>query len=346
MTTPPPGLDRATVKGVLAEYFGSAATEFELLPLSHGFSGTVARLSVVGKDLLIKRFSAHLPRERIDFGLQLQNHLSERGIPTPKPYRTHDQQLSTTDGAGIYSLYDFIAGRVIDPDVEEAQSLRHSIGLMGKLLGRAHMAALGEQCFDFPLSPLRVDTTGLLQEVFRLSKTLKWSRGGRVAQRAWIVLHEAPATSAMLRDALSLVDAAIHLLVESKILSDPRMSVSLPVHSDVHFQNVLFESGRISALVDFDNSVVSPQLYDVGSTMAAIWGDPLHYSDFLETYFQEVGEAGYDSRLVCDCMLLRLAKSLLLQISKYTNRTNQRPQTALSFIRRLVRLGHHLIGSA
>lgn len=181
-------------------------------------------------------FESRLAVEELPFFISLMEHLSCRGIPCPKPYRTRDgQALADVRKAGKKAaMVSFLQG-------EQLMGLPSSEHLyqLGELSARMHLAGK-----DYP-------------EKRRNDLSLAgWRRlYERTAERA----HE---VESGLKE---LLEHELHYLMEA-------WPVTLPsgvVHADLFPDNVFFEDDRLCGVIDFYFSCNDAYLYDMAITMNA-----------------------------------------------------------------------------
>ena len=301
-----------------------------------GFGRGVTRVKAGRSDLVLKRIRPTVPADKTAFSLRFHEQFWKAGIPCPRLHHTLRGELFATALGDAFTVQDWCPGEHFDVEQADAETRRHHRRAVGALLGRAH--AWGARHPDLqPPASARLSAQRLFSDIPRIEQLLRWNRGGRLMSRLWISIHESREFGRQLRKAVSMMQTAREMLLRSGLGADPRLAIELPAHGDIHFQNVLFESGAVSAVIDFDNAAMVPQAYDLGSTMAVVCGEREHEDDFLEAYSAGAGNAVVDQRLLRRCVLLRVVKSLAFQISRYTGRGGHSPDQARHFIRQLIR---------
>jgi homoserine kinase type II len=165
-----------------------------------------------------------LPAEELPFYLGLMAHLARHGIPCPAPIADlSDQYLQRLNGKPA-ALVTRLAGRSVDlPGAPECAEL-------GALLGRMHLAGRSYAAYlENPRGP-------------------KWWRSAA-------------------REVMPFLDAADRELLESELSCQSQHRFPDlprgPVHADLFRDNALFESGRISGVIDFYFAGVDCLLYDI-----------------------------------------------------------------------------------
>jgi len=177
---------------------------------------------------ILRRYStARLPAG-IPFEHAVLQQLAMAGWPVPAPFAAPDGSTLVKVGARYHALFPFLHGTPLDDP-----------SLHGAVLGRLHA------------------TTSRLTIKARAT----WPRLVDYARR--------PFPEALAAYAASDPDAAAaalrhHGLVARELAAiGTADAVSLPVHGDFHTGNLLFQGGRLSAVLDFDFARVDLRVADV-----------------------------------------------------------------------------------
>ena len=331
----PPPFTYQTVFRVLKKYASFETENIDILPMPQGFGGRIVHTRCGDQDLVIKQLVFFRPRDQMLFALRFHDRFSETGVPCPKLHRTSSGDLCAIVDDQSFSVQDWRPGTHFNAGQADSETRRRYRIMVGKLLAHMHATVPFELINSAPKSS-SFTARELLRSILPIENVLRWNRGGKLARNMWITLHESRDFARDLRRAVKLLNACREELSRSDVLSDPRLSVVLPVHGDLDFENLLFESGKITAVIDFDNASVCPQAYDLGSTMTVVCDRGEHRDDFLQAYAAIAGDRMIDRKLLRECVLLRALKSLTYQISIYTSRTSQQPELALLFMRQLI----------
>ncbi|MDY0108475.1 MAG: phosphotransferase [Candidatus Krumholzibacteria bacterium] len=328
---------RELIEHILAPYGLSDGAGLAIQPMPQGFGMALVRLRHPDFDLVVKQLSPDLPPERIRFALRVQARLHEAGVPCPRLRPTASGEYLIALANHQFCLQDWCGGEHIDIDAASTEERRHYRRQLGKLLGQVHGAATSELIDQAPPS-CRRPPQFLFTNLPAVEAGLPWSRGGRLARHLWLLCHETGDFGRDLRRALPLLREVRRRLAASPAAADPSLADVLPVHGDFHFENVLFDGGRVSGLIDFDNATVAPRAYDLGSAMAVICQEREHEDDFLAAYTDGGGGSLPARDLLRTCVLLRLFTSLSFQMVAYTRRQIRSPEKSRWWIRRLIRL--------
>ena len=310
----------------------------EVRPLPQGFGGSVVRLRVGENDIVIKTIPDVTRMERTEFGLQLQRQLHAAGVPCPRPYLTRSGSPFVKVAGSIVTVHEWCPGEHFDVRTADAETRREHRRKLGALLGQIHSAASPQLLQTTPVSS-RISSADLFLSIPRPDRIMRWSRAGKIGSTVWMATHLPRETRQEFAEALRLMKFGRDKLIRSPLAYDNRFAELLPVHGDVHFDNILMQSGRITGLVDFDNACVCPRAFDLGSTLAVACADREHEQDFLEAYADNSGGVRYDDELIRACVMLRAVRSMAFQITRYTGRNTGSPipdDTRL-FIRQLIR---------
>ena len=177
---------------------------------------------------ILRRYStARLP-SGIPFEHAVLQQLAMAGWPVPSPFAAPDGSTLVKVGGRFHALFPFLHGsRLDDP------------ALHGSVLGRLHATTC--------------------QLAIRAKST--WPRLADYARR--------PFPEALAAYAAADPDAAAavirhHGLVAGELAAiGTADAVALPVHGDFHTGNLLFQSGQLSAVLDFDFARVDLRVADV-----------------------------------------------------------------------------------
>ncbi len=335
--TRPEIYDAARVRKILRAFGLEGDRDPDVLPMPQGFGLALARVLSAGHDLVLKQLPAERPRPRTLFALAYHAHLHDAGIPSPRLHRTlAGEPFVDVDGL-LFCVQDWCSGERFDPDAADTATRREHRRQLGALLGRIHAAATPQLAAAAPDS-CRPPAARLFTGLPAVARGLPWTRGGPLARLAWLRLHERGSFGRELRRVLPVLEATRRRLVATPLADDPRLAAALPVHGDVHFENVLFAGGRVAGLLDFDNAAVSSRAFDIGSTLAVVCQEREHEEEFLAAFEAAGGGPRPDPEVLRACVLLRLANSLSFQIVAYTRRQVRSPEKARWWLRRLIRL--------
>ncbi len=207
----------------------------ELAPITEGVENTNYRLETDRGRFVLTLFEGRTDEASLPFCLGLTAHLADRGFPAPRP---------VADRAG---------------------------GWLGRLNGRA-AAVIEWKTGAWLRQPSPADQAAAGAVLARLHQAAEGYAGRRanpVGPAAWRRLAERCAGAAKGEDRLLLdrVEAALARL------GDP-FADELPVgaiHADYFPDNVLFEDGAVSGVIDFYFGCTGPFAYDLAIALSA-WG--------------------------------------------------------------------------
>ncbi len=206
-----------------------------LHPIAEGVENTNYRLETVGARHVLTLFEARTDAASLPFCLGLTDHLAARGYPAPRPVRRPDGDWVGTLNGRPAAVIDWLEGAWLRAPTPAEQAAA------GAMLARLHLAAA-----DFPLR-----------------------RDNPVGPAAWLDLAARSATAATGAD-LEILREAEALLSE---LADP-FTEDLPmgpIHADYFPDNVLFQGGAVSGVIDFYFGCTGPLAYDLAIALSA-WG--------------------------------------------------------------------------
>ncbi len=206
-----------------------------LHPIAEGVENTNYRLETVGARHVLTLFEARTDAGSLPFCLGLTDHLAARGYPAPRPVRRRDGNWVGTLNGRPAAVIEWLGGAWLrDPSASEVEAA-------GAMLARLHLAAA-----DFPVP-----------------------RENPVGPAAWRALADRCATAATGEDRAILDEVEATL----SRLGDPWADdlPTGPIHADYFPDNVLFEDGAVSGVIDFYFGCTGALVYDLAIALSA-WG--------------------------------------------------------------------------
>lgn len=205
----------------------SIGTLVGLEGISAGIENTNYFVTTTGGRFVLTLFEV-LKAHELPFYLRLMDHLSDRGIPCPKPIGNRNHELLGTLNGKPASLVSFLAGK----------DIRHPAAAhcaqVGAMLASLHLAGQSyPQTMDNPRGP-------------------KW---WEAALPEIVPFMPAPEV-ALLRE-------EVRAQSRYRFPDLPRGVV----HADLFRDNVLFDNDRISGVIDFYFSCTDALLYDLAITV-------------------------------------------------------------------------------
>ena len=209
----------------LATWLGnySVGTMLSCEPVEAGIENTNYFVTTTQGRYVLTLFE-RLPADELPFYVNFMAHLARHGIPCPAPIADlSDQYLQRLNGKPA-ALVTRLPGRSVErPGAAECAEL-------GALLGRMHLAARSY--------------SGYLEN----PRGAKWWRLAAKQVASFLDSHKK-----------ALLERELEFQAQHRFPDLPRA----PVHADLFRDNALFESGRISGVVDFYFAGVDCLLYDV-----------------------------------------------------------------------------------
>jgi homoserine kinase type II len=206
-----------------------------LHPIAEGVENTNYRLETAGARHVLTLFEARTDAASLPFCLGLTDHLAGRGYPAPRPVRDRDGAWVGTLNGRPAAVIEWLEGAWLrDPSRVEVEA-------SGAMLARLHL-----------------DAEGFAVE-----------RANPVGPAVWRRLADRCATAATGedRDILEGVEAALARLGDPWTDDLPRG----PIHADYFPDNVLFQEGAVSGVIDFYFGCTDLLAYDLAVALSA-WG--------------------------------------------------------------------------
>ena len=220
-------------RAFLADYpLGAFAS---LHPIAEGVENTNYRLETSGARHVLTLFEARTDAASLPFCLGLTDHLAGRGLPAPRPVRSKDGAWVGTLNGRPAAVIEWLPGAWLrDPSSAEVEAA-------GAMLARLHLEAGG----------------------------FSIQRANPVGPVVWRALADRSATAAKGedRDILEGVEAALARLGDPWAEDLPRG----PIHADYFPDNVLFDGGQVSGVIDFYFGCTDLLAYDLAIALSA-WG--------------------------------------------------------------------------
>ncbi|MFZ1720811.1 MAG: phosphotransferase [Candidatus Moraniibacteriota bacterium] len=246
-------------KEVIVESFQrnyALGTVKDVVPLKKGVANKLDKVRTSEGDFVFKVAIRNTEDNRVLHEVAFLNMLS--GIPSPKPIKADSgEYLISFEGFAAF-VYPFLPG---EPEVKLDAHMREQAG---EALAKIHLQAVD---FSTPVSALRI--------------------------RLWDIPGYYPLDA--LRDSIEKITnqkiKEATLYTHAHIMEYHVDTEGLPkgsLHMDFKPENILFQDGTLSGIVDFDNSYIAPLTLDVAYSL--LWfgtdnGLKLdHMKEFLRGY--------------------------------------------------------------
>lgn len=203
--------------------------------IAEGVENTNYRLETTGGRFVLTLFEGRTDAASLPFCLGLTDHLARRGYPAARPLRRRDGGWIGSLNGRPAAIVEWLAGAWLrSPSLADQETA-------GAMLARLHLAAA-----DYAAP-----------------------RANPVGPAAWRALADRCATVAKGEDRaiLNTVEAALARLGDPFTGDLPRG----PIHADYFPDNVLFEDGEVSGVIDVYFGCVDVLAYDLAIALSA-WG--------------------------------------------------------------------------
>lgn len=224
--------------------------------VAEGVENTNFRLETTQGVYALTLFEKRVDPDALPFYLGMMGHLAERGVPAPMPQAMRSGEVIGVLNARAAAIVEWLPGAWLrTPDLADQRAA-------GRMLGELHKAIRG-----FPMT-----------------------RPNALGPSSWREMIDVCGFRAKGEDAEFL--AQIEAEHDQVLAAWPRRLPSGVVHADYFPDNVLFNGGRISGVIDYYFACTDFFAYDLGIALNA-WGfkpdgapDPAAISAFLEGYEQ------------------------------------------------------------
>lgn len=207
-----------------------------------------------GQFMLKRRAPNSGTRERLDALHAFQLHLSDAGVPIARLRRTPDGTTAVGGPLGTYEMFEWVDGERWSQRVAEAAAMGAALGSMlrasmdfagGDRLGRFSYHRAGT--FDVAVEPI-------LESVARADPDT-----------------DIPALRGTLENLLDRARRAYGLAEHAGLDESPWLCV----HGDTHPGNVIFDAGRVRAIIDFDGVRSDHRVCEAANALVHFGNSPI-----------------------------------------------------------------------
>ena len=207
----------------------------ELAPIAEGVENTNYRAETDGGRFVLTLFERRTDEAGLPFCLGLTAHAAERGLPCARPLADGDGEVLSRINGRPAAVLEWL------PGAWKREPTHRDVHAAGAMLARLHLAGQ-----DFPIQ--RADPVGRAARKALFDRCLTRAEGQH---------------RAMLDQIAPWVDEAS---------PDPAAGLpSGPIHADWFPDNILFEDGDVSGVIDFYLGCTGAYAYDLAVGLSA-WG--------------------------------------------------------------------------
>lgn len=316
----PGGLKKEHAEIIIDQYLDLSGNleEFSLMP--QGLFNENARLVVAGNSYVLKKMTSGRSIDRHRYGAKLQNILAAKGFPCPRVILTREEdEISSYDGS-LWTVQTWAEGSYCSSEKRNGSG---GLGLREEIatyLGTFHALsrealeqgtlprAPEESRLEFATKISRIETD--YHRMFRDSL-----RGISLATR----LNFTPRKSSFQQDALvhmPVLKKGCRQLIDTDFSKHPSLNISGPCHGDINWENLFFQQGKLTAVLDFDNAMEMNQTFDAAAAAAVVCSNKPEYLDAFLNAYEQTNGASIDREIFPRLMLLKNVRSLLFQIKQ------------------------------
>jgi len=290
--------DRAELEAVLGCFEIGEIKRVEPLAKGSRKAPKVVLTTDRGRYLLKRRAPGRDNPAKVAFSHGVQRHLARSGFPLPLLQPARDGRTMLVLDGRIYEMFEHVSGEPFDRSPGAAQDA-------GRVLGLFHRALEGYRADWEPSRNCYHDNNGVRTSLNGLPAAI--GMHDSVAGQE----SELQATVNQLYDAYDRASAA----VEAAGFRDWPSQV---VHTDWHPGNMLFDGGRVSAVIDYDSLHWLPCATDVANAVLqfSILGegtDPLSWPAAPDEARVKRFLAGYTSAHALDDEERRLMPHMMIE---------------------------------
>lgn len=230
---------------ILSHYQIGVIEQMQVLPIGSRRSPKVRIQAQEGEFLLKRRAGGHDEPYRVAFAHHLMLHLADDGFPVPKLIGTkHDNNSLVQFTGRTYELFEYVEGSRYDRSAQAAYQAGHTLGRLHDSL-RNHRNDFQPPSGSYHAS-MEIDRK--LSMVPAMVDAVSPDVDNEALSRTCDFLSQA------YKKASSRVDQAGFRSWPLVIL-----------HGDWHPGNLLYQGGRINAVLDFDSARVEPRMSDLAN---------------------------------------------------------------------------------
>lgn len=227
-----------------------------------------------GRFLLKRRYHGKDDVYRVAFAHAVQTHLAKRYFPIAPLVTTRDEVGTLLQSRGnIYELFKFVGGARYAGTAEQTIDT-------GRQLARFHQYL---ENFKFEWEPLRASFHDSTTVRGHLKTVASDSSGGSPRQFQSAVRRDLAEGGDTGEELMAIYNGASVRVNELGFDSWPEQVV----HGDWHPGNMLFDKGKLTAVLDFDSVKIAPPVTDLANSMLqfSIVGyqpNPVDWPDYLD----------------------------------------------------------------
>ncbi len=256
--------------------------------------------SSAGKFLFKRRAGGKDDQSKVAFAHQIQMKLIGEGFPVARlvPTGRHHSSMLVREGC-IYEMFEYVEGQGYDGSAEATHHAGHTLGLYHKLLRDFHSG------YE-PTVGSYHDSAAIEQAIRNTVRSLP--------------INARPPAAELNKTVEMLLKAYRYCAEGANKLSVHQWDIQI-IHGDWHPGNMLFEGGKVVAVIDYDSVRLQQRVLDVangalqfsivtGDKNPAKWPanvDKDRFEHFLRGY-SDVGGTGADEakaipRLMCEAII-------------------------------------------
>lgn len=286
----------------------------DCLTMKPGSTGRVFLVETTRGIFLIKEVGRGFSLPALEFAFLVQEKLFEQGFPCSRPLRTAEGKWFTHDGA--FTAQTFLAGSHLTsspgngPDETLAARL-------GTLIGRLHGVLKDAELPRAPDNRRQKRMSAIIQaqigtEDFFRSPLLRPSLYTR-----WRFRFPQSDLDREIVRALPMLREAVAHLVTWATDQGENLGKLFPTHGDLNWENILADEDGSLFLIDFDNVIMQPRLFELGGAAAILTP---HENRAREAFLDAYAATGWerpDKDMIRHLAQLKYARSLNWQIAHW-----------------------------
>ncbi|WP_459918234.1 phosphotransferase [Desulfocicer niacini] len=313
-------LDIVVTKRVLAQYpfFKGFLDSFSLIPQKLKNNNAVFQIGE--RKWVIKQYDPEEINERFQLSHQFQKQIFDFGFPIPKLEVARCGDSLVREGNFFYSVHQWVSGFSLLPFMQNISVHEETILDVAQATGNLHR--LSGQLFGHIKKDALSISTGFLFKKARLNTDTLFSRNGwRISffnqLRLKFRKNEFDRWILSRLNRLSIIASKIESLTPSYDCYFHRM---IPIHNDIGWDNLIFDKeNRLLAMIDFDNLIVGPQVYELGGAAIVICGpDEAAIEKFIEVY-SKISGLVFNHDAIMIAMAIKCLGSILFSLQFYAN---------------------------
>jgi Ser/Thr protein kinase RdoA (MazF antagonist) len=312
-----PAIADSALRDALVAFGFDRSSIHAINPISRRIKNVNFRVRAAGNDWVLKRYRS-ATEASLEFTHHIETRLEDSGYPVAQLRRTPSGETIVRSGCYSYTLHAWVSGNQITAATRDEYMLEHPALLdeLAASIGRLHRTT---RTFDVEATwPPPLEVSEILQQPQRILSLVHSGASGRVKQARLYLRPRKSGFDRWIAKTMPELRIQAEQLANTSPLPIVEPDDVIVVHNDINWENlILDESGRLRALLDFDNATVAPRAFEIGAAAVVLAGPDCGRVDaFVEACIEASGLEA-DRAHVKLGMHLKCVRSISWSINAY-----------------------------